>query len=216
MRDKVISNIAEVRARGARNIVLAEAGDEQARAEASTFIEVPKVSTLLHATCQQVSDRMKGSRCDEVLAQGVGGVVGKDMDEQQRDQRDLPSSVVPYLAVVGGVDALHFYATAMGAVETNRMANDDGTLGHAEFMIGRARFYLADEWPEMGVRSPVSLGGNSVSLSIEVDDAQAWVERATNAGARIERPVEPGPEEGSQSGWIVDPFGHRWHLMSRL
>ena len=138
------------------------------------------------------------------------------MDEHRSDKHDLPGSVVPYLAVVGGAEALDFYATAMGAVELTRMTNDDGTLGHAEFMIGRARFYLADEWPEMGVRSPVSLGGNSVSLSIEVDDAPAWVERASAAGARIERRVEPGPEEGCQAGWIIDPFGHRWHLMSRL
>ena len=138
------------------------------------------------------------------------------MAEQRSNQRDLPGSVVPYLAVIGGVEALDFYAKAMGAVETARMANDDGTLGHAEFMIGRARFYLADEWPDMGVKSPVNLDGNSVSLSIEVDDAPAWVERATDAGARVERPVAPGPEEGCQSAWIVDPFGHRWHLMSRL
>lgn len=47
LRDKVISNIAEVRARGARTIVLAEAGDDDARAQASTFIELPRVSTLL-------------------------------------------------------------------------------------------------------------------------------------------------------------------------
>ncbi len=137
------------------------------------------------------------------------------MDEQQGNQRDVPVCVVPYLAVVGGAEALDFYAAAMGAVEKTRMTNDDGTLGHAEFMIGRARFFLADEWPEMGVRSPVNLGGNSVSLSIEVDDAPAWVERATAAGARLERPVEPGPEEGFQAGWIVDPFGHRWHITSR-
>lgn len=47
LRDKVISNIAEVRARGARTIVLAEADDEEAGAVAETLIELPKVSTLL-------------------------------------------------------------------------------------------------------------------------------------------------------------------------
>ncbi len=143
-------------------------------------------------------------------------MVGKDMDEPRNDFDDLPCSVVPYLAVVGGAEAVSFYAKAMGAVETTRMTNEDGTLGHAEFTIGGARFYLADEWPEMGVRSPLALNGNSVSLSIEVDDARAWIERATTAGARVERPVAAGPMEGFQSGWIVDPFGHRWHLTSRL
>ncbi len=138
------------------------------------------------------------------------------MDDNHNNARDLPNVVVPYLAVVGGADALEFYTSAMGAMEISRMVNDDGTIGHAEFTIGRARFFLADEWPEMGVQSPISLGGYAVSLSIEVDDAPAWVERAAAAGARIERPVRPGPEEGSQSGWIIDPYGHRWHIMSRL
>ncbi|MFT3887481.1 MAG: glutamine--fructose-6-phosphate transaminase (isomerizing) [Arachnia sp.] len=47
LRDKVISNIAEVRARGARTIVLAERSDDEARAVSDTFIELPRVSTLL-------------------------------------------------------------------------------------------------------------------------------------------------------------------------
>ncbi len=47
LRDKVVSNIAEVRARGAKTIVLAEGSDQDARAAAEVFIELPKVSTLL-------------------------------------------------------------------------------------------------------------------------------------------------------------------------
>ena len=47
LRDKVVSNIAEVRARGAKTIVLAEGSDDDARAAAEVFIELPKVSTLL-------------------------------------------------------------------------------------------------------------------------------------------------------------------------
>lgn len=47
LRDKVVSNISEVRARGARTIVLAEGCDDEARAAADVFIELPHVSTLL-------------------------------------------------------------------------------------------------------------------------------------------------------------------------
>lgn len=47
LRDKAIANIAEVRARGAQAIVLAEAQDEQAREFSSTFLALPSVSTLL-------------------------------------------------------------------------------------------------------------------------------------------------------------------------
>jgi glucosamine--fructose-6-phosphate aminotransferase (isomerizing) len=47
LRDKVISNISEVRARGAKTIVLGEADDAEARAASEVYIELPKVSTLL-------------------------------------------------------------------------------------------------------------------------------------------------------------------------
>ena len=127
----------------------------------------------------------------------------------------LPSVVVPYLAVVGGAEALDFYARAFGAREVYRLPNDDGTLGHAEFVIGGARFFLSDEWPPMDVRSPLTLGGYSVSLAIEVDDADAFVAQVAAEGARVERPVSDGPEEGYRAGWVIDPYGHRWHISSR-
>ena len=47
LRDKVIANIAEVRARGARTIVLAEESDDEARRNATDFLALPRVSTLL-------------------------------------------------------------------------------------------------------------------------------------------------------------------------
>ncbi|GAB3819866.1 glutamine--fructose-6-phosphate transaminase (isomerizing) [Tessaracoccus terricola] len=47
LRDKVISNIAEVRARGAKTIVLGDAADDEARAHAEVFIPLPPVSTLV-------------------------------------------------------------------------------------------------------------------------------------------------------------------------
>jgi PhnB protein len=137
-------------------------------------------------------------------------------DDQSDRSADLPASVVPYLAVNGGAAALEFYSRAFGARETFRITNDDGTLGHAEFIIGQARFFLADEWPVMGVRSPLSLGGYSVSLAITVDDADAYVARLADAGATVERPVDDGPEPGMRAGWVIDPFGHRWHISSRV
>jgi PhnB protein len=128
----------------------------------------------------------------------------------------MPESVVPYLAVNGGAAALEFYTRAFAARETFRLRNDDGTLGHAEFFIGRAKFFLADEWPVMGVKSPLTLGGYSVSLAITVDDADSFVLRLADEGATIERPVSDGPEPGTRAGWVIDPFGHRWHISSRL
>jgi len=47
LHDKVVSNIQEIRARGARTIVLAEADDHEVDAFADVLIRLPKVSTLL-------------------------------------------------------------------------------------------------------------------------------------------------------------------------
>jgi glucosamine--fructose-6-phosphate aminotransferase (isomerizing) len=47
LREKVLSNIAEIRARGARTIVLAEEDDAEIGQHADVLIPLPKVSTLL-------------------------------------------------------------------------------------------------------------------------------------------------------------------------
>ncbi|MEO7589292.1 MAG: glutamine--fructose-6-phosphate transaminase (isomerizing) [Arachnia sp.] len=81
LRDKVISNIAEVRARGARTIVLAEADDDEARANANTFIELPKVSTLLQPLVATVPLQL--------FACELATLLGHDVDQP----RNLAKSV---------------------------------------------------------------------------------------------------------------------------
>ncbi len=122
-----------------------------------------------------------------------------------------PAKVVPYLAVNGAAEALAFYTQAFGAEEVMRMELD-GKIGHAEFRIGEATFFLADEWQPMKVLSPLTLGGYSVSLAIVVTDADAFVQHLADCGATVERPVEEGPAEGQRAGWVIDPYGHRWHI----
>ena len=47
LHDKMVSAIQEIRARGARTIVLAEEGDESVEDYADTLIRLPRTSTLL-------------------------------------------------------------------------------------------------------------------------------------------------------------------------
>ena len=47
LHDKIVSNIQEIRARGARVIVIAEEGDVEVKPYADTLVEVPHVPTLL-------------------------------------------------------------------------------------------------------------------------------------------------------------------------
>ena len=84
-------------------------------------------------------------------------------------------TVTPYLTVRGGVAALDFYRDAFGAVEDHRMVGDDGRVGHAAFSIGAAKFFLADEHPEIGVLGPQTYGGATCAFSLEVPDVDAAV-----------------------------------------
>jgi PhnB protein len=121
------------------------------------------------------------------------------------------ATLTPYLCVRGGVAAIDFYREAFGAVEVMRFADDDGRLGHAELLVGGARLYLADEYPEHGHQSPLAYGGSAVLLSLVVADVDAVVARAVAAGATVVRPVED-QFYGERGGQVVDPFGHRWSI----
>lgn len=122
-------------------------------------------------------------------------------------------TVTPYLAVDGAARAIEFYRDAFGATEVMRMTDPAGKIGHAEILIGPVRIYLADEWPELRVLSPRTLGGCSVSFVLSVESADATVARAVAAGATVERPVADQFDD-RRAGWIVDPFGHRWNVSS--
>ena len=91
--------------------------------------------------------------------------------------------VMPYLIVDGAADAIEFYKGMLGASERMRMPGPDGRIGHAELTLGDAVIMLADESPDMGARSPRSVGGSPVTVHVYVDDVDAAFERATAAGA---------------------------------
>ena len=118
-------------------------------------------------------------------------------------------TATPYLIVSGAARAIEFYKKAFGATELFRMAQPDGRIGHAEIKIGNSPIMLADEFPEMGARSPQSLGGSAVSILLYVEDVDAFFHRATAAGATVRRPLAD-QFYGDRSCTLTDPFGHVW------
>jgi PhnB protein len=91
------------------------------------------------------------------------------------------------------------------------MARPDGRVGHAELQIGDSRVMLADEHPEIGANSPQTIGGSPVTIHLYVDDVDATVARAVDAGARLDRPVAD-QFYGDRNGGLTDPFGHVWFV----
>jgi uncharacterized glyoxalase superfamily protein PhnB len=123
-------------------------------------------------------------------------------------------AALPYLAVADARAAMDWYEEVFGAtVVGSPYVMDDGRIGHAELALGDGVLYLADAYPEIGFTAPRP-DGSSVGLMLQVDDADEVRSRALAAGANGDR--EPYDAYGSRNAWIVDPFGHRWGLLSPL
>ncbi len=120
--------------------------------------------------------------------------------------------LIPYIVCRDAPAAIDFYVAAFGAVEDFRMTEPgSGKLGHAELEIGGARLMLADEWPDFGALSPDSIGGTAVTLYLQVEDVDAVVAQAEQAGAMVLR-VPADQSFGERTATGQDPFGHRWML----
>ena len=124
-------------------------------------------------------------------------------------------AVTPYLIVGDAAGAIAFYKQVFGATESMRIASPDGRVGHAELRLGDSTIMLADEFPEMGVRGPRSVGGTPVSLLLYVEDVDACFHRALAAGATQKRPVKD-QFYGDRNGTLEDPFGHVWSLATHI
>jgi PhnB protein len=123
--------------------------------------------------------------------------------------------VTPYLCVNGAADAIDFYKDIFGATERMRMPQPDGTIGHAELQIRDSVVMLSDEFPDMGVISPKTLGGTPVTLNVYVDNVDDVVDRAVGKGATLLQPIE-NRFYGDRSGQIVDPWGHKWSVSTHV
>jgi PhnB protein len=120
-------------------------------------------------------------------------------------------TATPYLIVRGAARALEYYKKAFNASELVRMADPNGKVAHAEIQIGNSRLMLGDEFPEMGARSPETVGGSPVGICLYVEDVDALFKQAIEAGGREERPVKD-QFYGDRAGTLRDPFGHQWTI----
>ena len=120
-------------------------------------------------------------------------------------------TVTPYLIVKGAAAAIDFYKQAFGAEERFRCSMEDGRIGHAEILIGNSHVMLADEFPEMGAKSPQTLGGTPFGICLYVLDSDASFQRAVAAGATVDRPIAD-QFYGDRSGAVIDPYGHKWTI----
>jgi PhnB protein len=124
-------------------------------------------------------------------------------------------TVTPYLALDDAAEAIEYYKKAFGAKERGRMDAPGGKIGHAELEIGDSLVMLSDALPQFTTRSPRELGGTTANMFLYVEDVDAVVERAVDAGGRIEMEVAD-QFWGDRFGVVQDPFGHLWSIATHV
>ena len=136
----------------------------------------------------------------------------------QEGARTIPDgmhTVNAHIVVRGAARAAAWYAEVLGAREKSRVPVPDGRLMSVELRIGDSTVMVADEFPEMGVLSPESIGDTPVVLNVYAEDLDGIWERAVGAGAEVLSPLGD-TFWGDRHGQIKDPFGHKWGLAQRV
>jgi uncharacterized glyoxalase superfamily protein PhnB len=124
-------------------------------------------------------------------------------------------TVTPHIVVRDAAGAIEFYKQAFGAKELHRMMMPDGkTVMHAAIRVGDSMIMMADELPNMGTRSPATIGGTPVSFYLYVKDVDKFFDKAVRAGAKVTMPIMDA-FWGDRMGALEDPYGHSWSIASR-
>jgi len=124
-------------------------------------------------------------------------------------------AVTPYLIVRDAARAIKFYSAVFGARERIRLPAPGGKIGHAELEFGESLIMLADEFPEHHAVAPVDKDEQSLTIHLYVPDVDAVVHAAEQAGARVRDPVTTR-FYGDRLATLIDPFGHAWHVATRV
>ena len=127
--------------------------------------------------------------------------------------------LIPHLTCDGCAEAIEFYKKAFGAKEISRMsAPGDTRIMHAAILVDGKAIFLNDDFPEFcggKAASPTALGGTPVTIHRYVNDCDAAIEQARQAGATVKMPAAD-MFWGDRYGVVVDPFGHSWSIATHL
>jgi len=133
----------------------------------------------------------------------------KESDLKRIRSSGNPTTIVPFLIVKNGVQAVTVYTNAFGAKELARYERPEGKLT-SRMVIDDAEFCVGDEEPEFDHLSPDTIGGTAVRIVLTVPNPESVFSNAVEAGAIQICPVTT--EEFWKIGKLKDPFGHIWEI----
>jgi uncharacterized glyoxalase superfamily protein PhnB len=128
-------------------------------------------------------------------------------------QPEVRGGLVAYLQVKGATQASEFYQRAFGATEVARHPVDEqGRTMHIHLYVNGSSLMLSDAYPEYG---HVHQDPQAFNLTLQVDDIDAWWQRAVAAGVQVVMPVQE-MFWGARYGQLRDPFGVQWSMNQPL
>jgi uncharacterized glyoxalase superfamily protein PhnB len=125
------------------------------------------------------------------------------------------TSLTPFLVIDGAAEAIDFYTTVFGATLIEKMAASDGSIAHAELDFGNGRLQLSDPNPDYKLEAVERRESVTHSMVLYCPDADAIVARSEERGATIREPLQTFVT-GDRFASIIDPFGQRWAVMTRV
>lgn len=99
--------------------------------------------------------------------------------------------------------------SAFGAIEINKVTNDDGSIHVSEMTIDGALFHFHEEVDLSGTFGPEKYKGVTTIIGLMVADLDTVMNRAIRAGAMVISPAQDY-DYGYRQGELVDPLGHHW------
>jgi uncharacterized glyoxalase superfamily protein PhnB len=125
------------------------------------------------------------------------------------------STIIPALRYKDAPAAIQWLCDVLGCTKHAVYANEDGTIAHAQLVLGGGMIMLGsakDDEHGKRFKSPDEVGGvETRSAYVVVADADAVYAKAQAAGAEIVREIQ-NTDYGSREFTILDPEGHSWSL----
>ncbi len=117
------------------------------------------------------------------------------------------NTVTAYLTVSGAADLIEFLKQAFAAREKERFTQPDGTIGHAEVIVGDSVIMLGE--PKKDCKPMPG------ALYLYLDEVDGVYQRAIAAGATSA--MAPADQFwGDRTATVHDRFGNIWHLATRV
>jgi PhnB protein len=126
------------------------------------------------------------------------------------------TSLTPHIVIDRAAQAINFYRDVLGAtvLDVTRLPGDE-LIAHAILDFGSGRLTLSDPLDAYGLVATDPVSGHSYSLALYVEDADTTTDAAEQHGATIREPVMTFAS-GDRFSSILDPFGVRWSIMTRV